>query len=260
MRIGIAPGGMALASTSRWQRAKVEVLAERAAGPDQGAIGDQLRELLKDGAAAGMPVTVVLSDELVRLWQVTPPAAATRMSDLEAAAALRFQSLFGASAANWKIAADWDCARPFLAAAVPLALLGELEQLVAQFKFHLVEIVPQFVAALNQWRKHRKHGAWFALVHDGVLTIAAYDADSLAAVRATPIAPGADRDWLESFIAREALRIGLSRPECLQLCGPAPLEWVSSRARANLACSILEEEGAHEHSALARLALTGSGA
>jgi hypothetical protein len=259
LRIGLAPSGAALVQTGWWRRAHASLLAERQFGADGiDGLAQQLRQLFQEAPPAGRPVTVVLSDELVRMWQVTPPGSASRMADLEAAAAMRFQALFGAPAALWKIAADWDPARPFLAAALPLALLAQLEQAALEHRFHLVEIVPQFVAALNQWRKLRRPGAWFGLLHAGVLTIAAYEGATLAAVRAATVPEGADRAWLDSLVAREALRVGLERPERLQVCGPAPASWSGNAGGPGFGCSLL---GAPQPLAswpdAARLACTG---
>jgi hypothetical protein len=260
LRLGVAADSLALLSTSRWSDTPPAVLAEQRLDPADGeqslALG--LRRLLADAPAAGLPVTVVLADDLVRMWQVAPPPAASRMADLEAAAALRFQSLFGAPAAGWRISAGWDAARPFLAAAVPLALLAKLRQGAAEHRFHLVEIVPQFVAALNGWRKLRRPGAWFGLVHGGVLTLAAFADGALAAVRPAVIPAGADRDWLEAHVAREALLIGTGQPELLQLCGQAPRAWGSHAGRLKFACILLDGEAAPRWSDPAQLAASGS--
>jgi hypothetical protein len=260
LRLGLAPDGLALVKASRWRPGAVEVLAERplsdAAGP---GLAQGLAALFGEFSPAGWPVTVILSDELARMWQVAPPPAASRPADLQAAAALRFHSLFGATAAGWKIAADWDAVYPFLAAAVPQTLLDRLQQAAAEQRFHLVGITPQFVAALNQWRKLRRPGAWFGQVHAGVLTIAAYEGRQLAAVRAAPLPAAAGRHWLDSFVEREALRLGLGAPDRLQVCGPAPASWESAPGRLEFACSLLDpDEGGL--SALARLAATGSAA
>lgn len=258
LRIGVASDGLALVRTSLWRHERALLLGTvRAGGGDAGAIGVALSMLLAEHASAGWPVTVVLSDELVRLWQVTPPAGASRMADLQGAAALRFQALFGQGAGGWKIQADWHADQPFLAAAVPQALLDALAGAARSHRFHLVEIVPQFVAALNQYGKLRRPGAWFGLVHGGVLSVAAYDGKQLAAVRTTPIPIGADRDWLESHVAREALRVGLGRPERLQVSGPAPKGWASSAGRLKFACTLFEDETDPLWPDNARLALTG---
>lgn len=259
LRLGVAADGLALLRVGGWPRSSVEVLAEQAieaGAPD--ALGKSLRALLGEFDPRGWPVSVVLADELVRLWQVPPPRGATRLGDLQAACALRHQHLFGAPPLEWRISADWDAARPFLAAAAPEALLALLESLAHEHRFHLVEVAPQFVAVLNAWRRERRPGAWFGLVHGGVLSLAAYEGSALMAVRTAVIPPGADRDWLEAHVAREALRVGVGRPERLQLCGAAPASWASAAGRLKFACTLLEDDSADwpPHVRLARAGMT----
>lgn len=253
--IGIASDGVALVPTSRW-RASAEVLVERSFDPHAGleAIASTLRDLLAEAAPHGWPVSIVLSDELARIWQVTPPPACSRFADLEAAAALRFQGLYGTSAAGWNITADWDTKQSFLAAAVPEALLSVLVQAARDQRCHLVEVAPHFVVSMNRWRKLRRPGSWFGALHAGVLTLAAYDDRKLAAVRTVSVPKGADRAWLDEQIAREALRIGLARPEHLQLCGLAPSAWSSHEGHLKPACSLLNPGEGSELSQQARLA------
>ena len=258
LRLGVAADGLALVRTDRLFGGAPVLLAEHALDlfkPD--ALAPGLRALFAGHAPAGWPVTVVLADELARLWQVAPPAGATRLGDLEAAATLRFQHLFGAAAGDWRISADWDAADPFLAAAVPGALLDALLLGAREHRFHLVEACPQFVASLNGWRRARRPGAWFGQVAGGVLSLAAYDGRKLAAVRTAPIPAGADRAWLEAHVAREALRVGIERPERLQLCGAAPSAWASSPGRLKFACTLLGQDAGDGWSELARLASTG---
>ncbi|MEH6437221.1 hypothetical protein [Massilia sp. DD77] len=265
LRIGLAAHGAALVRTGRMLGGEPLALAERHAdltAPD-GIVNAVGALFADDLAPAGWPVTVVLADELVRLWQVAPPPGASRMGDLQAAAALRFQHLFGGALGDWRLSADWDAARPFLAAAAPASLLAQLESAARTHRFHLVEVVPQFVAAMNAWRRERRSGAWFGLVQGGVLSLAAYEGRSLAAVRTAVIPDGADRDWLEAHVAREALRVGVGRPERLQLCGAAPSGWASSIGRLKFACTLFESdasEGQQGWTELARLARTGSAA
>lgn len=257
LRLGVAADGLALLRVRGWPRGQAEVLdlrAVEAGAPD--ALANGLRALLGEVQPRGWPVSIVLADELVRLWQVPPPPGATRLSDLQAACALRHQHLFGAPPRDWRLSADWDAARPFLAAAAPEALMALLESLAREHRFHLVEVAPQFVAALNAWRRERRPGAWFGLVHGGVLSIAAYEGRSLVAVRTAVIPEGADRDWLEAHVAREALRVGTKRPERLQLCGAAPASWASSAGRLKFACTLLEDDSA-DWPLHVRLARTG---
>jgi hypothetical protein len=259
LRLGVAPDALALVRTSIWPHERAQLLGQaRFAANGYEAIAREVNTLLAEYRNEGWALRVVLSDELVRLWQVAPPAFATRMADLEAACALRYQTLFGASPADSQIRADWSVTQPFLAAAVPHALLNPLQQAAADQGFRLVEVVPQLVAALNQHRAMRRPGAWFGLVHGGLLSVAAFDGKQLAAVRSAPIPEGADRDWLEGHIAREALRVGLGRPERLQVVGPAPGGWASSAGRLKFACTLLEDELDPLWPDSARLAMTGS--
>jgi hypothetical protein len=258
LRLGVGHDSLALVRTASLFGPRREVLAEAridAHAPE--ALARGLRTLLGGQTVAGWPVTVVLADELARLWQVTPPPPAAGPADLEAAAAMRFAGLFGAPPREWTIAADWQAARPFLAAALPNALLATLAQWAVDAHCTLVEVVPQFVAAMNGWRKLRRPGAWFGLVHGQVLSIAAYDGALLAALRTAVVPPGADRDWLESHVAREALRVGIGRPVRLQVCGSAPRSWGSHEGRLKFACTLLEDEAAGQVAAV-RLACSGS--
>ncbi len=260
LRLGLGHDSLALIRVGRVFGRGATVLAEASLGDvhDPQALRQGLRALLAGTAVAGWPLSVVLADELVRMWQVAPPPAAARLADLEAAAAMRYQALFGAPPGGWKIAADWQAARPFLAAALPLALLEVIEGAAREARCHLVEIVPQFVAAMNAWRRLHRPGAWFGLMHGQVLTLAAYDGRALAALRTTVVPPGADRDWLESHVAREALRVGVGRPERVQVCGPAPRSWASHEGRLKFGCTLLDDEGAGGQSGAVRLACTGS--
>ena len=263
LRLGVGTDSLALLKSGGWFDRSSTVLAEARLDPAGGeaALGQGLRRLLADAPVTGWPLTVVLADDLARLWQVTPPQGAGRMADLEAAAALRFQSLFGASAAGWKISADWHAARPFLAAALPLPLLATLSQCAAEQRLPLVEMVPQFVAALNGWRKRRRAGAWFGRVEGQVLTLAAFEQGALASVRTAVIPPAADASWLDAHVAREALLVGVAPPQLLQLCGAVPRAWASASPQRNFACTVLEDESsAPAWSPAARLALTGSAA
>ena len=259
LRIGVSPQGLALLKTSRWQGAPLEVLAEHqftSGPPGFEAMGAGVRQLLGELSGAKWPLTVVLADELARLWQVHPPEGSTRLADLEGAAALRFQSLYGESASHWKVAGGWDATRPFLAAAMPRHLLSLLEHAAGEGQATLVEIVPQFIAAWNGWRGVVRPGAWFGLQQQGVLTLGAADAGTLQAVRSVAVPDGANLDWLGQHVAREALRLNLAPPTRLQLAGDAPSTWNNASASA-FSCSLLGA-GQGKLSPAAQLAATGA--
>ncbi len=273
MRIGVSAHAVSLLQESRWRGAALTVLAEQAFAPSAehpyDAIAQALRALLAEQPRAGWPVQLVLADDLVRMWRVVPPATASRLADLEAAAGLRFQSLYGESPANWQISADWSASAPFFAAAVPRDLLKLLQLVAQEHALHIVSIEPQFVAALNRWRRALRPGAWFALVHDGLLSIAAIETEGAAkgglrAIRSVPLAAGqgADQFWLAQAVRREALLLDMPAPELLQVCGSAPAVWSKPVSHAShLPCVALdhaEQFGGTALSSIAQLARSGS--
>jgi hypothetical protein len=258
LRLGLGLDAIALVDARRWSNAPVEVLAEASLGSsglDQLAVS--LRAMLGDADVAGRALTVIVSDELARLWQVSPPEGSARMADLEGAAALRFQALFGTAPVGWRISADWSVKRPFLAAGLPAALLALLEEIAFEYKLRLVEVAPQFVAAFNGVRAKLAADAWFGVLQAGVLTLGVQAvAGHLGAVRAVAVPAGADGDWLARHVTREALRLDLPAPERLQLCGDAPSNW---QTQGKLACALFDagRSGAG-WSAPVRLACSGS--
>ena len=232
LRIGVAGHAVSLARVSRWRGEPFTVLAEHAIAPSAehpfDAIANALRALLGEQDVGGWPVGIVLADELTRMWRVTPPPGATRLDDMEAAAGLRFQALYGEAPSAWRIAADWNATEPFFAAAMPRALLAVLELVAREFKLSVVGVEPHFVSAWNRWRRGMKQGAWFGLLHDNLLTLAAIDAagkgagaQAMRAIRALPVPPGADAAWLAGTLQREALLLDMPPPALLQLCGGA---------------------------------------
>lgn len=266
LRIGVSGTAVSLVRTSRWRGAPATVLAEHVFAPGAehpyDAIANALRALLGEQKLAGWPAGIVLADELVRLWQVTPPAGAARLADIEAAAGLRFHALYGEAPALWQITADWDARHPFFAAAVPRALLGVLGQVAREHGLAVVEIVPHFVAAWNRWRGALKPGAWFGLLHQRLLTLAAIEGGRVRAVRALPVPAGADHGWLSQALTREALLHQLEAPPLLQLCGAPPAQWSAAVGHpGQIPCAALDapaRAGAVPFSEAALLACAGS--
>lgn len=243
LRIDIAPHSVSVQRASRWRwpgRAATPagVLAAQAIAPASGhsfdAIANALRALLGELDAGGWPVSFIVADELTRMWRVTPPPGAARMADLEAAASLRFQSLYGESPSAWQLAADWSTIQPFFAAAVPRALLAVLSAVAQDSRLAIVAIEPRFVHAWNCGRRSLQPGAWFGHVHDQLLTLGATAAGGigLCAIRALPIPPGADHAWLTQTLQREALLLDMQAPALLQVSGAAPAAWTQAVSNA----------------------------
>lgn len=272
LRIGVSGHAVSLLRVSRWRMGRggdaVTVLAEHAFPPTaehpHDAIAQALRALLGELELGGWPVSFVLADELTRLWHVTPPAGAARMADIEAAAALRFQTLYGESPSAWQISADWNASEPFFAAAVPRTLMAELRLVAQEYKLSVVAIEPHFVTAWNRWHGALNPGAWFGMLHDRLLTMAVIGSDaSVSAIRALPLPPGADLQWLTQALTREALLQNTVPPAMLQVCGALPEAWTRPVSHpSQIPCVALEQplagSGAGQMSAAVMLARGGS--
>ncbi|KRC00785.1 hypothetical protein [Duganella sp. Root198D2] len=223
LRIEVTPYAIRLLRVPRWGSAAPELLAEQAlAAAPAAALPLALGALLAGQGAAGMAASFVLSDELLRLWQVSPPAQAARLADLEGAAALRFHTLYGETPAAWHVSADWNAAAPFMAAAIPRLLKAAIENAAAQHGLVVSAIVPYFVAAWNRHAGALKNDAWFGVAQANVLALAACEGGKLRALRHVAIPPGADHYWLTQAAQREALLLGLQAPALIQLSGEVP--------------------------------------
>ena len=232
LRLGVAAGKVSLWRSSRWRAPAWTSLGEATYAPDDAlhgdfaALGQALEQILPAGEYAGWPLSVVLDDGLARLWQVDMPQGAARLADIEAAAALRFQSLYGDAPGLWHSSSAWDARAPFFCA-VPRALLAQLTRVAEARKLALIFITPQFARHWNRWHGALKPGAWFGQLQESALTLGVRHEGRLRAVRALPVPPGAGRDWLAQTLAREALLQGVPAPALLQLCGAPPAGWLT---------------------------------
>lgn len=233
LRVGIALDGVSLLCTSRWHGPALTVLAEcRLDTPLGGAsaaayagLEQALERLLGGPMYAGWPVSFVLADDLLRLWQVTPPPGAAQLADLEAAALARFQRLYGEGAAAWVIEAAWDTRQPFFAAAMARPLLSVLQHSASQHRLVITEMTPHFMHQWQHWRGKLKAGAWFGLVSDRALSIGVIQAQRLSAVRVLALPERITPEWLTQVLRREALLLDVALPTLLQLCGAVPQLW-----------------------------------
>ncbi|MBE3028109.1 hypothetical protein [Janthinobacterium sp. GW458P] len=265
LRLGVAAGKVSLWRSSRWRAPAWTPLGEAAYAQDLDLHGDfaalgralaqLLDRLLPAGEYAGWPLSVVLDDALARLWQVDLPQGATRLADIEAAAALRFQSLYGDAPGLWHSSIAWSADAPFCCA-VPRALLAQLTRATDARKLALIFITPQFARHWNRWHGALKPGAWFGQLQENVLTLGVRHAGRLLAVRALPVPQDAGSDWLAQTLAREALLRGVPAPALLQLCGAPPPAWLMP-AKAFHCQMLSTPDGETALSPAARLARSG---
>jgi hypothetical protein len=262
LRIGLSRSDVTLLQTSGWLRPQITPLAHAAISettadtPDH--LSAQLHQMLAGANCAKRSVTIILADEWVRLLMVTPPRNAARMQDCRAAAEMRFQALYDEPVADWRINGDWHARQPFLACAIPRALVSTLHDLAHRHRLCLLGITPQFIAGWNSRRPVMQAGTWFGVVHDRLLTLGAIDQRRLCAVRATTISAEAwhGDQWLPEHLTREALRLNLPAPDQLHLYGDFPGQW-TSKIFGTLCCTRLQARSPVPDNSGAMLALGG---
>lgn len=247
LRIGISREGVALLQTSGWIRPRLTFLSETRFATGQSLQVDSfvapLGSMIANADCSDRLATVVVADEMTRLFMVTPPKNAAVLQDCKAAVEMRFQELFGELSATWRLDADWDARRPFIACAMPDLLLNALQEIAVACRLRLLEVVPQFVAAWNRWHSLFASDDWFGVAHEGRLMLAAMDKQRLCAVRSISLPCGCwhEERWLPEQVAREALRLNLPTPVRIRLCGDVPGDW-ATHAYGPITCVRLDAE------------------
>jgi hypothetical protein len=259
VHIGCSASGVAVLRRDRFGRA-VGVPVERPlAEPNSVAeLARQLPLALAGAQCRRGVASVTLSDDWLRLFVATPPSNCSHRRDCDAAVALRFQTLYGDDLAQWILRADWQIDRPFLVAALPLALQTTLVNIATQFKLRYSAVLPHSVAAWNRWHGALRRGDWFGVAHADVLTLIAIEDGAVRAVRRQPLDQAGMKtpDWLSQHVGREALRLNLAMPVRMQLCGEVPQPWTVP-APHRLPCIALQNKNAPAHSPDAALAFAG---
>lgn len=235
LHITLGPDRVTLLRTGRWQGTRM-VAIDRVvpAGVGDGANATELMqhalsEALAEISCRRAVAEVVLAEQWVRYFSVTPPHNLTRLDDCRLAATMRFQTLFGEPVERWQFSGDWHSEQPFLVCAMPKALQQMLTQVALTHQFTLVSIVPHFIAAWNRYRQAIAPGQWFGVVDAHGITLGVVDQKSISTVRQTRLPTGSvSADWLSAHVTREALRFGLPQPTMVQLCGDVPASWLTS--------------------------------
>jgi hypothetical protein len=263
LRIGLSKTGAAVARTNGWLRPHGAIVAEFDLADENDAPPERvlarLAALLDEAHCACLPARIILADDWVRRFMVTPPANAASLADCRAAAEVRFATLYGEPMPDWHLAADWDARQPFLACAVPRALLAALQQVAQAHKLVLLEIAPQFVVAWNRFRRDITPGAWFGLLHGQVLMLAVPNENGLNAIREVALPAGVlkSQALMPEMLLREALRMNLAMPSEIRLCGQWPAHWAMQKTGELAFVRLDAPPAGAPRSAAAELALTG---
>jgi len=246
-RVGVTAQAVVLLRTDGWPGRRTRVVAAEALRADE-APATLLARLWSACDGGPKAARLLLAEPGSRLWMVVPPGNASQIADCQAAAAARFEALYGEPAAGWQIAADWHASRPFLAAALQRPLWAALQQVAADSGRVWVEAVPPLVAAWNAGRRQLRDGTWLGVFQAEVLMLAAVQDGHLRAVRRIDRSQQ-PTDGLSLLLEREALRLGLPAPTELQWCGELPPgldapAWAATRLDAGFEIDLDAETGA----------------
>lgn len=224
------------------------------------------------GLEAGAPppargttgLSVTLDDGLTRSFVVTPPSGAHGLRELQACAAARFAALYGESAEQWRLAADWQVTVPFVACALPRELFGALEELAGRQRWRLDSVCPALIRVWNHVQRSIPANGWLLVGYGQTLTVVHSCNDQVADVRTLHLPGAPDVAELEMLLEQEQLRTpvpGDGRPpQALLWAGGA--DWLPAAATiAGLASRVIRvpvEAAAGDRSAAWQLALAGA--
>lgn len=247
LRIGIAKTGITLLHIQSWRQPRLSVLADLPLQEnhtdDHPELLQQLRAALEQTQCAGLKTSIVIADDWMRYFMVTPARNVMRVDDCKAAAEMRFHTLFGESSAAWRLEADWDACHPFSVCAVPQWLLKGINSITVERNLIVMNVLPHFIAAWNQWCVDVGPDTWFGVSHRANLTLGIFQHGRLSAIRMAMIPDRADAApaWLSGHVAREALRLGLPAPAQVQVCGDASARWFED-GHASPVCRRTDEQ------------------
>jgi hypothetical protein len=207
-----------------WQRKPVPLL--EATLDDPVGLAEPLAPALAEGRFTGLPLSVTLGDDCVRLFMVEPPKNAISLQDIQAAAAMRFHRLYGDDPGGWVIDCAASADRPFLACALPTALAGAIRAVARGHGLRLASVAPLFVVSWNQLRS-RLGRAWLGVVQSDSngdsITLGCVgggaDPDLVAVHRIHPPGGQSDAAWLRHQVRAAAMRFGLDDPAELKVFG-----------------------------------------
>ena len=232
MELGVATTGIAVATRRPWGIKANTLLASQEFTDEPGQLLSNLTTVLHDAAWKKKSIAVVLGDALVRLFMVNPPENARSPRDLQLAASLRFQALYGEAPEQWRVCAAWSAHRRFLACALPSDFQINLHAACAQHALLITALQPHFVAAWNFWRDQLQENTWFGVFHEDLLSVGIVTAAGLVDVRRLAVSAQArlDPGWPTEMLERESLRAGLALPSGIGCCGSIPPAWLEQVA------------------------------
>ncbi len=176
--IYLAPRKLALVRRARGLRGRVVASTELALAVPAGAFGDfgpvlaLLAEVLAAPTWPGAAARAVVADHPWARYAVVPwPATRLDAEGRLTHARHVLGDTYGEAVADWAVTlADTPPGRSRVACAMPAALRGALEDVLASAGLALVSLQPKLVVAFNAWRRRLPaDDAWFVTVDEGSL-------------------------------------------------------------------------------------------
>lgn len=201
-----------------------------------------LRDVLSHTPPSSRRISIILANDCARFFVVTPPKNPSHLNDCKAAAAMRFQALYGEPSHSWHVEGQWDVHHPFIACAIPQTLRNTLLEAAREHNLTIISITSQFFSDWNRWCSQLTAGAWLGTVHDNLLTLGVIHHQRLYAVRTLYLPEEAfhRKEWLLEHSRREALKLNVPNPEHIQLTGgTVPDIWIQGSS-SSLQCTHLD--------------------
>jgi len=256
--IYLAPRKLALVRRARGIRPRVVAATELVVS--DGSIGDvrpvlaRLADVLGEATWQGAAARAVVADPWARYAIVPWPAA--RLDDAGRLTHARcvLGDTYGEAVSDWSVTlADSAPGRSYVACAMPAALRGGLEDLLAPARLALLSLQPQLIVAFNACRRRLPaEDTWFVSVDDGSLSAVHLRGGAWDRVHMARLSP----DWaveLERLQAFARLTRAAGAPGRMFVDAPP---WMRRNAAASAGIEWLEEGGdgaqAHELALLQR--------
>lgn len=220
MQVFFAPGRVELVRSFRGIKPKqaTKLAAACELNPDLPAWEQPLRQLdqmITD--AAGMDITIMISNDFVRYAVVSPQTQIASPAELYAYAAFHMREVYGERVAGWTLSMSaWDPCGGGVCAAIESTMLQQLTELAARRDMRLKSIVPYLSGAFDQWRKRfDRERIWFALVETGRLCLASLSSGAWQGIRSQRMLHNVE-DELLAALDQEAILVS-ARKETVEL-------------------------------------------
>lgn len=153
--------------------------------------------------------TVILSDNFSK-YRIAPWNDQLTEAEKTALLQHQFGEIHGDAAKSWQITtADCGFGKPYLACAVDIRLMQDIQKVCAANNVRLTSVQPYLMSVFNQCRhKIEPEGAWLIIAEKSHVSIVLIQQGIWRKVRTQACAPGWEKNF-DSLLAREALPLGI---------------------------------------------------